>query len=225
MKIDVVIPSLSTKEYHQMITNCIRSLRQSEPQISFNIIIVESGPEIINFGQDDTVKFDLPKFNFNHALKQGIARCNCEWIVLANNDLVFHKNWMTEILATSEKNPDVESFSPWEPRFHPANEAFKPLQKMYFGYSVPGHIAGWCIATKAHVLSKLDLTEEVAYWCSDNVYADELQRNGIKHALLRNSVVTHLFERTTSKLKNKKEMTYDQKEVYEKIKTKARQSK
>jgi len=40
------------------------------------------------------------------------------------------------------------------------------------------------------------LSERVSLWYSDNIYADELIRNGIKHALVKNSVVKHLGSAT-----------------------------
>lgn len=218
MKIDVVIPSLSKPELHQMIRNCIRSLRTSESSILFNVIIVESGPQAIDLGQDETVMFDLPKFNFHHALKQGIARCTSDWIVLANNDLVFHRDWMQKILEISEKNPEIKSFSPWEPSSHPRH--FPLVRQVYPGYEVTKHIAGWCIITTKQVLQTITLSEEIAYWYSDNNYADELKKHSIPHALVRSAMVTHLCEQTTRKLENRKEMTVDQKAIYEKIKLK-----
>lgn len=216
MKIDVVIPSLSKPELHAMIKDCIRSLRESEADITFNVILVESGPEIFDFGQDETVKFDLPKFNFNHALKQGIARCTSDWIVLANNDLIFHSQWMTKLLEIAKKREGVSSFSPWDPRSHPRH--FRLPQEIYLGYEVTKHIAGWCIVAKSSVFKKIELSEEISYWYSDNNYADELKKHGIRHALVRNSVVTHLCEQTTRRLENRKEMTHDQRALYEKIK-------
>ena len=217
-QIDVVIPSLSKPELRNMIRECIRSLRASEPNIKFNVIMVESGPEVVELGQDETVMFDLPSFNFNHALLQGIARCSSKWIVLANNDLVFHADWMSELLRFAEKNPKIGSYSPWNPRSHPAH--FKNAQEAYIGYEVTKHVAGWCLIASQETLSSIKLSEEISYWYSDNNYADELQKHGIQHALLRNSVVTHLCEQTTRKLDNRQEMTIGQKDAYDKIKLK-----
>jgi glycosyltransferase involved in cell wall biosynthesis len=215
-KIDVVIPSLSKPELHKMIRECISSLRSSEPSIDFNVVVVESGPEKVELGQDATVMFDLPKFNFNHALKQGIAVCKSKWVVLANNDLVFHPGWMSTLQQFAENSSGIKSFSPWNPRSHPAH--FRTPQDSYIGYEVTKHIAGWCLITTLDVLNTIQLSEEIEYWYSDNNYADELKKHGIVHALLRNSVVTHLHEQTTRRMDNKKQMTVDQKALYEKIK-------
>jgi len=216
--IDVVIPSLSKPGLRNMISNCISSLRASEADVDFNIILVESGPEIVDLGQNETLAFDLPTFNFNHALLQGISRCDSDWIVLANNDLVFHKGWMSELLRFANQNPAIGSFSPWDPRSHPSH--FKHVQDAYLGYEVRKHVAGWCLIASQETLSRVQLSEEISYWYSDNNYADELQKHGIQHALLRNSVVTHLHEQTTNGLGNKTEMTIGQKRIYDKIKPK-----
>ena len=142
--VDVIVPSLSKPEHHKMIKNCINSLRDSEKNIKFNVVLIESWKEHFDLGQDKTIKFDLEKFNYNHALNQGISATNNEWIVLANNDLIFQPNWMKEILLSKERNPDVVSFCPYEPTHHKDKDEkygyFKDCSDICIGYKILVHL-------------------------------------------------------------------------------------
>jgi len=211
LQVDVIIPSLSKPELHQMIKECIQSLRSSEAGIDFNIIIVESGATV-ELGQDQTIRYDRAKFNFHHALNQGLEASSNHWVVLANNDLLFHRNWMSKIISVKDQHPDVRSFSPWDPKSHPTTfTSYKPL---HYGYRIGKELAGWCIVTTRDVLKKVKLTEEVSFWYSDNSYADELQRYNMSHVLVTDSQVTHLCSQTLSKVPNRDELTTGQAAYY-----------
>lgn len=218
--IDVIIPSLSLPVHLDMIRNCIASLRASENNIRFNIILVESGPQLIELGQDITIPFDLEKFNFHHALNQGLKVSQSDWVVFANNDLIFYPGWMQAILEAKQLFPQIDSFSPWEPLRHPRYFGNPPYHHVYLGYQTSVTLAGWCIATTKKVLNKIKLSEEIAHWYSDNNYADELQSHGFIHGLVTKSLVHHLEEQTSKRLPNHRELTQGQHDAYLRLKTK-----
>jgi len=199
LTVDVVIPSKTNISNYDMLENCISSLRQSEKNIKFNICIVESGPNFIDKGQDITIKYDRDIFCYNHALNQGIAKGSSEWIILANNDLIFKNNFMVEILLANHMNPEIMSFSPWNSMWYWHERiygTFHPTEKIIEGYRIGHELTGWCIIVKRAIFNKIELSEGVKFWYSDNVYADALLEAGLRHALVTGSKVDHIVSQT-----------------------------
>jgi GT2 family glycosyltransferase len=195
--VDVIIPSKTCIRTLPMIINCIGSLRESEDNIQFNVVIVESGEHIVDMGQNMTISYPKARFCYNHALNMGLAKTENNWVVLANNDLIFKKNWMTEIIIAHNQRKDIESFSPWNDMWD--------WHRRYYGDFYPniieGHrigieLAGWCIIARRRIFEQVKLSERVNFWYSDNVYADDLLTHGIKHALVTGSKVDHIVSQT-----------------------------
>jgi glycosyltransferase involved in cell wall biosynthesis len=195
MIIDVVIPSKTNYSNLHMVRECIASLRRSEFEHSFNVILVESSAIAEDVGQDITVHYD-GEFRYNRALNMGIAKGSAEWVILANNDLVFHPWFFTWIHFYSQKFPAFESFSPWNDIHGWHARRFPAIAPIIPGHRITYELAGWCIVTKRTVLDRIQLSDRVKLWFSDNIYADELQRLGIGHALIPQSKVDHLTSQT-----------------------------
>ena len=196
MIVDVVITANTQPRHEQMLINCIQTLRDSEIDHRFNITVVESTSKVFEAGQDQTVLFDLPKYNVNHAIKQGIALGSHDWLVMASNDLLYAKGWFTAILAAEKSRPDIRSWGTWSNlhNWHPA--MFPNAPAVIEGYRTSYELSGWNIVTHRDVMDTIDLSEKVDFWYSDNIYADELKKHGIKHALVRDAVVNHLVSQT-----------------------------
>lgn len=195
MVVDVVVPSLSLPQYHDMVRNCVSSLRSSEIHHTFNVTLMESGPEFVELGQDNTLRATSP-FNYNKTLDVGVKSCSAEWVVLANNDLVFEFGWFTEVLRAQELRPDVSSFSCWNPYGGWHEQRLPHCEDVREGYGIGYELCGWVLVLKREHYFLLNTTNDVTFWCSDNVYCDELRRLGLKHALVKNSRVQHLTSKT-----------------------------
>jgi GT2 family glycosyltransferase len=180
-----------------MVDRCVSSLRQSETEHVFNIVLIESGADKIDVGQDATIMWELPEFNYNGALKLGINSTSNDWVVLANNDLIFHPGWMSEIFKVHDQFPLIKSFSPWNTinAYHDSIYPNFPVP-MIIGYRVCYEVCGWCLVAKREVLETIDLSDRVNLWYSDNIYADELLKHKFVHALVKNSLVDHLCTQT-----------------------------
>jgi len=176
-----------------MLMNCIASLKASEPRITFNVVLVESS-QYMACGQDRTIDYDTDTFCYNHALNLGIKSTTNEWVILANNDLIFHPFFMTAILDEHRLDSSIKSFSPWNPGYHDC--CMSGDRDLFVGSRVCYELAGWCIVCRRELLEAINLSEHVDFWYSDNIYADEIVRHGFKHALVRVSVVNHLCSRT-----------------------------
>lgn len=197
MEIDVIIPSYTNNVTKAMVKNCIISLRESEKSISFNVVIIESKNCIVDVGADKTIYYCDTPFVYNRSLNIGIKETKNEWIILANNDLIFHHHWMTAILQAHDKYPNIKSFTPWNNQWNWHPSIFgKPQTDIIEGYRICQELGGWCIVCKRDIFDTITLSERVKFWYSDNVYADALIEAGIKHALVTNSYVDHLISKT-----------------------------
>lgn len=197
----IIVADSSREEFRTMTQNCIDTVQKSNPAFEYNIIIVESWDGFASSGhryEGCTVVVPGVPFNYNLFLQYGIAQGSGEWVALCNNDLLFDPEWMVEINYFS-KGKVFQSFSPWCPLVHPSRFQDKNngyAVSYYAGYRIAYEITGWCIIAKREMLVKINLDTRVDFWYSDNIYADELQRRGIKHALVKKSIVTHLGSQT-----------------------------
>jgi GT2 family glycosyltransferase len=57
--------------------------------------------------------------------------------------------------------------------------------------------------------------ERFVHWYQDNDYAETIKHNGIKHALIRSSIVHHLCESSKELMEDENLMTLGMKEVFE----------
>jgi glycosyltransferase involved in cell wall biosynthesis len=185
-----------------MTTKCIQSAMESEPNVEFEIIIVESNKEYYTstFIYPNFVKVIIPQeqFNFHQFLNIGIQQATGNYIALCNNDLIFHKNWFTEILKISNLHPEILSFSPKGIPNISTQEA-----EYQIGYKVTQQLKGWCIVVKPYIFKKIGaLDETFSFFYADNDYGMTLKYYNIKHALVFNSYVEHLEKKTKPKTKS-----------------------
>ena len=209
MNVDVVMLTLTkSRPLYNMTKVAIDTLIGSEPDILFNIWLIESNPNYIEEG----FAYDYPNvnvivptepFNYNTFSTIGINQGSADWVVVCNNDLIFADNWFAEIMKTHEQLSDVSSFSPWNP-YENWHESLipEPYQPHYEGYSIGVEIAGWCLVAKRKVFETITLDDRVSFWYSDNIYSDEIQKHGIRHALVHDSKVYHLVGATTVTMPN-----------------------
>jgi GT2 family glycosyltransferase len=209
-EVDVIIVSYAKSENLKKITlECINSLIASEKSnsITFNIIIIESQRSIApyQYPYSKTIYPDID-FGYNSYLNLGIEISCAPFICICNNDLVFHKNWASEILKVFQSFPDVYSASPFCTNHHP-DMGFQKNDGLKLGYRVRYEIAGWCIMFKRKMLKitgKLD--DNYIFWCADNDYANTLGILNINHVLVTSSLVDHLESRTLKQMPSKREL-------------------
>lgn len=220
MNVDVIILSYTKDLYfYGLLQRTINSLLWSEKDINFNINIVETNTQYLEQGfvtpSAKTIITPQEEFNYNRFLNKGLEQCNAEWIIIANNDLVFTKNWLTKIFTFQKNNPEFLSFSPFEPNWH-CHQNLDSNEQVYEGYRTAYEVVGWCIVLNRHVLKECNLFDErFAFWYQDNDYAMSIKQKNIKHALIRNSRVYHETSKSHNLLGTKQnELTHEQVEIY-----------
>jgi GT2 family glycosyltransferase len=211
MKVDIIILSNAIdEEIWKMNLNCIDSLLESENDgLIGNIILVESNKQS-EYKYPDKVKIVIPAedFNFNKFLNIGIKESKADFVGLCNNDLIFFKNWFSEILKVKESRPEIRSFSPVDYDYYLTPETRYPkTQAFYTGYDIRTLIAGWCIVVDRKVFDVTGLLDErFDFYYADNDYSMTLRKYNIIHALIPGSHVKHLGSANTKKEKSKEQV-------------------
>ena len=226
MKVDVIcLTKTSNNSYYEMCEKTISTLFESQPDTEFNLVLVESGESrneylsIKRGNANNKVHYIVSgeKFNYNRFLNIGLEYAKTsDWLLIINNDLVFESGWLDHIMEASSSRPDIDSFSPFEPDFHNRYYSGWASSEINESYEVNFGVCGWCILMKRSVMVLMgNWDERFIHWYQDNDYAETLKHHGIKHALIRSSVVHHLGESSMDLTEDKQLMTLGMKEVFE----------
>jgi GT2 family glycosyltransferase len=193
--VDVVIISFAKNDEFKKVTeSAIRSLQSSERSIDFRVVVVETNKKVSydQFKNTETVHPDVP-FGYHRYLNIGIARGRSEYVCICNNDLIFKPNWASTIISQMRRDRQLLSASPYSTIPHKTVYGLNPSNSLDYGYQIRRHISGWCIFQKREIYQKIGkLDERFEFWYADNDYGETIKRKGIKHALVRNSVVDHI---------------------------------
>ena len=163
---------------------------ESDTEIIFNPIVIESEKSLFPYiyPMSKTIYLE-EKFNYNKFMNIGARQGESEYIVFCNNDLEFRTHWFSKLHYFMKKEK-LRSASPCcnitlGSKIH--------TQEVFKGYQVGFNIAGWCICMKRDLFNELNgFDERVAFYCSDNIYAEQLKAINEEHGLIINSKVNHL---------------------------------
>jgi glycosyltransferase involved in cell wall biosynthesis len=212
--IDVIILSnTQNNEYFEMCKTTISSLKKENTSLEFNIIIVETNSKSrYVFDVDHYIIMNEP-FNYNKFLNRGLELSNSEYILILNNDLIFHKSSVENMVRIFNQFSDICSISPREPDYH--SKFNFPDSGIVYGYNIPLEIVGWCIFARRRTLDTIGkFDEDFKFWYQDNDYANSLIKNNLKHVLCLNSHVTHLWSKSHNLLLDFDDMTTKQSETF-----------
>jgi hypothetical protein len=206
IKIDIDVICLtktSNDFFYQMTKNCLSSLHKSEKKYNFKVNLVESVKDSKYSFNELCVNYFSPNLNFNY--NQFLNLCNdflkSEWVIIVNNDVIFDKDWFSEIIKIHELNNEIKSFSPKDPyhfkKYFP--NYFNEDKEFYTGYTISEHVHGWCLVLHKTVWDLVyPFDEQFNMYYQDNDYAEIIKSMNIKHAMVRDSIVYHLGSVTTS---------------------------
>jgi len=202
-EIDIIILSYAKNDALKQLTiEAINTLIDSEDpeNIHFNILVLETNKELIPYQYEySNTVYPEEKFGFHRYLNIGIALTNSPFICLCNNDLIFERNWASEILKEMERDSLILSASPYCPKFH-AESGFQKYRPPMLGYD-SGILIGWCIFLKREIFEIIgSLDEHFEFWYCDRDYGKTLNYYNIKHCLISSSFVTHLSNKSLNTL-------------------------
>ena len=205
--VDVIILSYcQSRVQFEMTKQCIRSLRRSERDIRFNVVVVETNsPEAMRafssgplFDDDCRVVFPQREFNYNEFLQIGFQQLDesaADYLLIANNDVVFEEHFAAALIKGLSF---FDSVSPWCPRYH--ERLFDSSSPYHAGYRVRHEVCGWAIMFHKRLLRRVAFEDlfprDFAFWFQDDYYAHQLAHVGARHALVTAARVAHLFEQS-----------------------------
>lgn len=192
-------------------------MQESEKNYKFHFHLVESGINIKSqYAQIiDNYIVIRGEFNYNKSINNALKYVKYDWVVISNNDVGYEKNWFSEIMAIHKSRPDIESFSPKDPMLYMKyfDWHFIDSKDEYFeSYKVSEALMGWSLVIKRTALDKITpFDEQFDMYYQDNDYAMMLQKNNIKHALVRYSIACHLGTlKVEEKYSNEKKSKMDE---------------
>lgn len=209
IKLSVVILSKTiNNSIFEMTKCCFTTLLDSEKEnknLDIEIILVESNKDYIKYGfsYDDNIKIIIPdfEFNFHKFLNIGISAASGDYIALCNNDLIFGKNWFSEMLKIKETNPEISSFSPYDEGSNRLPKDIILTNEFVKGYELQKEMTGWCFVVENIIFKKIGkLDETFNFYFADNDYAMCLRKHNVQHALICKSYVTHLRGKVTEEV-------------------------
>jgi glycosyltransferase involved in cell wall biosynthesis len=200
MVIDVIILSYAKDpSFEKMNLNCMKSIYESSTEHKFQIYLIETNKEKeFIYEGCETCKVIQPneEFNYNRFLNIGLENCTNDWVLISNNDTIYHKGFLEEMLKANEQDPELFSMSPMDDNWH-RHKLFSKTTPIHYGHRTSYEIAGWSIFVKRDILKKMNgFDEKFKFWYQDNDYALTLQKYKLKHALITNSKVTHLLSKS-----------------------------
>jgi len=207
MTIDVIILSFAKNDsIIEMNNNCINSLNESSKNNNFNILLIETESTKEYVYKQENVQVIQPKveFNYNKFLNIGFKHCKNDWVLISNNDTIYHNNFLENMMLAHQYDNLILSMSPMDDGWH-RHQTFDKNIGIYYGYRTSYEVAGWSILVHKSVIEKIGgFDEQFTFWYQDNDYANSLIQNNIKHALITNSKVTHLLSKSHGFLEQEK---------------------
>lgn len=192
-EVDVVILSWAkTVGLKQITEKGIQTLLRSEKpeNVKFNVFLLESNTQVkYTFPDNVKVVYITEKFGYHKFMNIGRKMGNAKYVALCNNDLRFQKNWASNMIKEMEADNELLSACPVEPI---VNMLSKHFTNEKYGYETRKFVNGWCIFQKREIYDIIgDLDEQFEFWCCDDEYGMVLEKNNIKHALIKTSIVNH----------------------------------
>ena len=196
----IILANSANNNIHRMTQKCIDTLWTYGSADKNEVVVVETQPLGSEYVRYDGAISVHPNESFKYNRFQNIGyqflkernTFDAEYVLLANNDLVFHPGWFCPLVRAI--NLGYDSVSPKSPGWMFHNNFDDSIHE---GWNIGHEFAGWCLLFKKSSLEKLmPLDEQFEFWYSDNDMVANMRSLGMKHALVGSSKVTHLTSKS-----------------------------
>lgn len=180
--VDVVILSCAySAGSYDMTQQAINTCIAGANSLPVNVIVMEQNRDRIYAGA--TTLHPPGEFNYNRFANEGARHGRAPWIMVANNDLIFHDGWLHNLLTA--EHPIVSPKCPHDAR----QRRFKVNTT---GTMTGRHLSGWCFMLERLLWCKMGgLDEDVKFWCSDDTVIEQVKALGIEPMIVPDAVVEH----------------------------------
>lgn len=195
-KFDVIILSLvDNEELFVRTKTCVDSYINTADELINKIYVVETNPLFDQDYKQSKVEVIKPnkEFNYNQFYNIALEKCEAEFIIGPNNDLVIQPNCLQTILGEFVANNEVSSICPIDRQWHRHNKMYLPSEnKLYYGMDVSLHMFGCLFACRRSVFEKIGYLDETFYFFyQDNDYVMSLERCGLLHGVHTGARISH----------------------------------
>jgi len=181
--VDVVMMSnATTPQLQEMTQYAITTCVAGANSLPVNVIVLEQQPDI-EYRHAHTVP--APEaFHYNVFANRGARLGSAEWIMVANNDLVFSDGWLHRLLAAD--HPVISPKCPGDIRQDHITENTT-------GYVNGTHLSGWCFMIRRELWRTIGgFDTDFGFWCADDSVIEQLKAIDVAPMLVPGSVVEHL---------------------------------
>lgn len=201
----VFLTKTSNLDVHKMTSSAINSLKESESNNNFRVILVESqqNSKFLYDNVDVLLEFKESEFNYNKALNMAFDHIQSEFVSVFNNDVLFTEVWYSNLRLYMDVF-GLDSASPWCPL--PQNGPKPEIQQAILNYNpstvVRGYepiltFNGWgWVMRKNVLLDLLPLDENMKFWFQDNDMCMQLRQRGYVHGCVVDSHVIHFGQKS-----------------------------
>ncbi len=206
----------SSRDVYNMTRIALMMLFDSERDYYFKVHLYETDPNSSYDYSDLCYNYftSYEPYNCCRLINQANSVISHDWILIVNNDLRFERGWFSKIIDVYKKRPDIKSFSPKDPLVYSKyyDYHFVGTQDDYReDYKVTEFMAGWCYVMRKEVWESVyPWDEQFQFYFADNDYAQKIKSLGIKHALVRDSIVFHYGSQTIGKKINSETFKQDE---------------
>ncbi|MGE7903194.1 glycosyltransferase [Peribacillus sp. NPDC094092] len=111
--VSCIIPSFNQVA---LVKQCLKSLKATTTQISYEIIDVDDGSkpqiqrQLFDWGEEENVEIILKKSNegFSCTVNQGIKQAKGKYVLLINNDIIFSEpEWLGKMIHTMQSSSEI----------------------------------------------------------------------------------------------------------------------
>jgi GT2 family glycosyltransferase len=196
----VILSNGSTPNLRHRTQMAVDSCISGANGLNVGVAVLEQQPDAV-YRRCATVHMPA-QFHYNAFANFGAGRGSAPWIVIANNDLVFHDGWLHTLLAAN--HPLV---SPKCPR----DERQSDITENTLGDITGKHLSGWCFMISRDLWERIGGFDQcVSFWCSDDVVIEQAKAEGVQPMLVPGSLVEHVQSQTLIEHGNRDDLTWAQ---------------
>ena len=185
----VIISNAKDNRLYRMTQQTVDTCLAGANSLPINIIVIEQNPQA-KYKNAETV-WPKDSFGYNKFANLGAKRGSAEWIMVANNDLLFSSGWLHQLLIA-----DHQVMSPKCPK----DARQKGMTENETGEKCGKFFSGWCFMTKRSVWEQINtFDEDFIFWFADNATIEQVKAIGIMPMLVPGSLVEHLGSTTLNR--------------------------
>lgn len=207
--VDIVFVSNAITSSTYLVTQtAINTAIKCANNIPLNCIVIESNKKV-SYNNATTI-YPSFSFNYNAYLNLGAEQGNSKYIMFCNNDLVFTKDYLQNLI--DQNYPIVSPISPKDIR----QKGIKTNEK---GYVCGRNLSGWAFLIERDLWLKIGkLDEDFDFWFADNSLISQLKMIDTPPMIVPSSIVNHLGSLTLNRMtpSKKQELMWSKLEHYNK---------